>query len=111
MKNVFDQEANQEEMKIHRISIIFFANLKEKAGAGRLEVDVPEGCTVGDLKLLLKKQVPQIGPQLANVVVLINKHNIYLDEDVIPVNAEVTFLPPIAGGQAALNGTGGSTPV
>jgi molybdopterin converting factor small subunit len=86
-------------MKSHRITIHLFANLKEKAGTKRLELDIPEGCTVGTLKQILKQQIPPLGPQLANVVVLINKHNIYLDTDVIPLNAEVTFLPPIAGGR------------
>jgi molybdopterin converting factor small subunit len=29
---------------------------------------------------------------------MVNKKHLFLDEDVIPPNAEVTFLPPIAGG-------------
>ena len=85
-------------MNEHTITIILFANLKEKAGAGRIEMQIPQEHTVADLKRLLKANYPSLGPQLANVVVLINKHHIFLDEDVIPLNAEVTFLPPIAGG-------------
>jgi len=82
----------------HQITIKLFANLKEKAGSGSIQMQIPENASVGDLKRLLKTAYPALGPQLANVVVLINKHHIFLDEDVIPLNAEVTFLPPIAGG-------------
>lgn len=85
-------------MDKHKISIRLYANLKEKAGTNQIEMDIPQGCTVGELKTLLKKACPPLGPQLANVVVLINKHHIFLDSDIIPSNAEVTFLPPIAGG-------------
>ena len=85
-------------MTTHKISIKLFANLKEKAGTNHIELDIPENSTVGNLKQVLKQAYPPLGPQLANVVVLINKHNIYLDTDIIPLNAEVTFLPPIAGG-------------
>lgn len=85
-------------MDVHTITIQLFANLKEKAGAGRINVVVPHECSVGELKRILKARFPALGPQLANVVVLVNKHHIFLDEDIIPQNAEVTFLPPIAGG-------------
>lgn len=85
-------------MSEQKISILLYANLKEKAGTGRLDMSIPEGSTVGDLKKLVKERYPALGPQLANVVVLVNKHHIFLDSDVIPPNASVTFLPPIAGG-------------
>ncbi len=85
-------------MNEHKISIRLYANLKEKAGTNLIEMNIPEGCTVGELKNRMKKAYPPLGPQLANVVVLINKHHIFLDADVIPLHAEVTFLPPIAGG-------------
>lgn len=85
-------------MSEHQITILLYANLKEKAGSSRLHVSIAEGATVGDLKKLVKGKYPDLGPQLANVVVLINQHHIFVDTDVIPLNATVTFLPPIAGG-------------
>ncbi len=85
-------------MNEHEVVVILFANLKEKAGTNRLQMAVPNRATIADLKKMLKFRYPAMGPQLANVVVLVNKHHIFVDEDVIPENAEVTFLPPIAGG-------------
>jgi molybdopterin converting factor subunit 1 len=85
-------------MYTHDITIHLFANLKEKAGTNRLQLSIADNTTVAELKNQLKAQYPAIGPQLANVVVMVNKHHIFLDEDVIPPGADVTFLPPISGG-------------
>jgi len=95
---VYERDGIGSMMSEHLISILLYANLKEKAGTGILHISIPENSTVGDLKKLLKNKFPTLAPQLANVVVLINKHHIFLDADIIPLNAEVTFLPPIAGG-------------
>lgn len=85
-------------MSEHEITIVLYANLKEKAGSGRLQLSIPVDSTVDELKKLLKEKFPALGPQLANVVVLVNKHHIFVDTDIVPLNAEITFLPPIAGG-------------
>ncbi|MEM5774397.1 MAG: MoaD/ThiS family protein [Anaerolineaceae bacterium] len=85
-------------MSDHEIIILLYANLREKAGTNRLQMTIPDQATVADLKKMLKFEYPAMGPQLANVVVLVNKHHIFTDGDVIPANAEVTFLPPISGG-------------
>lgn len=87
-------------MKIetHKITIVLFAHLREKAGTGRIQMEVPLDMTVADLKRSLKEKYPTLGPQLANVVVLVNKKHIFLDEETLPQNAEITFLPPISGG-------------
>ena len=82
----------------HLITISLYANLKEKAGTGCIKIEIPVDLTVAGLKKRLKFDYPALGPQLANVVVLINKQNILLDNDIIPINAEITFLPPISGG-------------
>ena len=85
-------------MSEHTITIHLMAHMKEKAGASQIKLRAPRGCSVKDLKHLLKMHYPALGPQLANVVVLINQHNIFLDEDILPEEADVTFLAPIAGG-------------
>lgn len=85
-------------MNQNEITVILYANMKEKTGSGRISMSIPENATVGDLKQRLKLDYPTLGPQMANVVVLMNKHHIVSDTDTIPLNAEVTFLPPIAGG-------------
>jgi molybdopterin converting factor small subunit len=83
---------------MNQITIILYANLKEKAGTDRIEMQVPTDATVADLKQMLKQDYPSLAPQLANVHVMVNKRNLPLDTDLIPPNAEITFLPPISGG-------------
>jgi molybdopterin converting factor small subunit len=83
---------------MNQITIILYANLKEKAGTDRIDMQVPTNATIADLKKILKKDYPSLGPQLANVHVMVNKRNLPLETDVIPPNAEITFLPPISGG-------------
>ena len=85
-------------MPDHPITVMLFANMREKAGTGCIRMDIPVDSTVGELKKRLKFDYPALGPQLANVVVMINKQHILLESDIIPLNAEITFLPPIAGG-------------
>jgi molybdopterin converting factor small subunit len=83
---------------MNKITIILYANLKEKAGTDRIEMQVPNNATIADLKQILKQDYPALGPQLANVHVMVNKRNLPLDTDVVPPDAEITFLPPISGG-------------
>ena len=85
-------------MEERELSINLHANMKEKAGLSRINVHIPTTCTVAELKTHLKQVYPALAPQLANVVVLIDKQHIILDSEEIPQNAEITFIPPIAGG-------------
>lgn len=81
-----------------KISVSFFVHLKEKAGTERIELEVPQGTTVADLKKILKERFPALGPQLFKVLVLVNRKNITLDEQILPDGADVAFLPPLSGG-------------
>ena len=63
-----------------------------------MEFRVPEGITVREFREIVKKRLPAIAPQLVNLVVLVNKKNLYLDDQVLPDQAELSFIPPISGG-------------
>jgi len=80
------------------ITITLHAHLKKKAGTDRVELRVPFGTTVSELKAVLLEHYPRLRPQLANVVTLVNKKTFYLEHEALPPAAEVTFLPPIGGG-------------
>ena len=85
-------------MSTRIVSVHLHANLKEKAGAGSLELEIPEACKVGEMKTLLRQTYPALAPGLARVVVLLNDSQICLDDQPIPPGAEITLIPPIAGG-------------
>ena len=80
-----------------QLTVKLFYHLKEKAGTGEINLEVPPGSCIGDLKQTLEKQFPQLRTQLGNVMVLMNKQ-IVLDEDPVKENAEISFLTPVGGG-------------
>ena len=54
------------------LAVHLFANLKEKVGTDCLHLEAPDGCTVNDLKAILKKSYPALSSQLNKVVVTVN---------------------------------------
>jgi MoaE-MoaD fusion protein len=80
-----------------KISVLFFAILKEKTGVSRIEIEVSEGLTVADLKTDLAERFSAIKPFLKSVITSVNREFAF-DEDCIPDSAEVAFFPPVSGG-------------
>ena len=80
-----------------KINVKLFYQLKQRAGTGSLEVDMPESSTIKDLRTRLEKEYPSLRTHLDNVMVLMNK-KIVLDEDRLFDQAEVSFLTPVGGG-------------
>jgi len=80
-----------------KVTVYLYYHLKEKAGTGQLQLEVPDQTTIRGLKSILISSHPALQPHLGNIMVLIDR-KIALDEDVIPSNAQVSFLTPIGGG-------------
>ncbi len=80
-----------------KITVLLFANLREKAGARQLTLDVSSDMCVRDLKNLLESQYPAISPALKTVLVAVNQEYAF-DEDIIPADAEIGLFPPVSGG-------------
>jgi molybdopterin synthase catalytic subunit len=79
-----------------RVSVRLFAGLRERAGTGRIEVELPEEATVADL--LAAMDLPP-----RSCVAAINRE--YAPEDaVLRPEDEVALVPPVSGGAGALRG-------
>jgi molybdopterin converting factor subunit 1 len=79
-----------------RVSVRLFAGLRERAGADRLEVELPEDARVADvLAAMASTPVGALGPR--ECVVAVNREYASADE---PVRAgdEVALVPPVSGG-------------
>jgi molybdopterin synthase catalytic subunit len=78
------------------ISVRLFAGLRERAGTDRLELELPDGATVGELlDALAGTPVGPIGPR--QCVVAINRE--YADAgQSIAAGDEVALVPPVSGG-------------
>ncbi len=82
---------------MHKINVLLFATFRTYAGCSSLEVDLPDGATVSDLKALLAAKIPAMESSLEYTTVAINRQFSSADE-VIPTGAEVALFPPVSGG-------------
>ncbi len=77
--------------------ILLFATLRDRAGAGRVEIELEENACVKDLKITLAGLFPALAGYLPNVLVAVNQAYAF-DDDLIPAEAEVALFPPVSGG-------------
>jgi len=82
---------------MNTITVKFFSLLKEKVGATSINIDIAEGATIAELKKQLTQQFPSLETLLTNILILIN-NKVAINEDIIPKNCTVSFMPPIGGG-------------
>ncbi len=82
-----------------KISVLYFAKLKDYVPFPRMEMEVPERLNVEELRNLITKQYPNLVEVLPNVIVSINQQFAFKD-DIIPDQAEIAFFPPVSGGSA-----------
>jgi molybdopterin converting factor small subunit len=74
-----------------------FAIARQRAGRSVIEVDLPEGATVADLKSRLREVIPDLAPILAAARFAVDAE--YAD-DATPIRpgAELALIPPVSGG-------------
>jgi molybdopterin synthase catalytic subunit len=80
-----------------KITVLYFAKLKDFVPFPRVDMDVPENLTVQELRNMITKQFPNLVDVLPNVIVSINQQFAF-NEDIIPDQAEIAFFPPVSGG-------------
>ena len=78
------------------IEALLFASYREKAGVGRLRLDLNDGATVGELAEAMRSKFPGL-PEAGQIVVAVN--NEYQEHDFVLSNGdEVALIPPVSGG-------------
>ncbi len=83
--------------------IRLFARAKDLAGADRIDVELPPGATVGDLRRRIAEQYPALAGLLARSALAVNEE--FADDGLtLPLNAEVALLPPVSGGADSREG-------
>jgi molybdopterin synthase catalytic subunit len=82
-----------------RLRVLLFAALRERAGAGVLELDdLPDGLDIAGLKRELERRLPEIGSLASARGVLGTRY--VEDSAALPDAGEVALLPPVSGGTA-----------
>jgi molybdopterin converting factor subunit 1 len=82
---------------MNKIKVLFFATLRDRAGARSVEIDVSSETTVRGLKDRLAADYPNLGESMQSALVAINQEYAF-DEAVIPPSAEIAIFPPVSGG-------------
>jgi molybdopterin converting factor subunit 1 len=82
---------------MNRIKLLFFATLRDRAGAKSMELDVSDDLTVQGLKDKLAEEYPNLKESMKSVLTTIDREYAF-DEAVIPQGAELAMFPPVSGG-------------
>lgn len=82
---------------MNRVKLLFFATLRDRAGARSMELDIPTDLTVQGLKDKISREYPNLKDSMSSVLITINREYAF-DEAVIPPNAELAMFPPVSGG-------------
>ncbi len=77
--------------------VLLFARARELAGADAVNLSLPLGATVGDLKKRLASEHPRLAEFAERCGVAVD-NEYAADATVLPVNAEVALVPPVSGG-------------
>lgn len=80
-----------------QLTVRLFGSLREQAGTKELELDVPEGSSVLDLRVLLADRY-EILEKLGDRVAVSVNLELAPAETLLAEGDEVAFLPPVAGG-------------
>lgn len=79
------------------MQVRLFARARDLAGADVLDVPLPAGATVRDLRLRLAKVCPRLAGLLERCALAVD--NEFADDALpLPPGAEVAVLPPVSGG-------------
>jgi molybdopterin converting factor subunit 1 len=80
------------------VTVRLFAGLRERAGSDRVQVEVPEGASVGDLLAAMgETPVGPLGPR--SCVVAVNREYAHPGA-AVRAGDEVALVPPVSGGAA-----------
>jgi molybdopterin converting factor subunit 1 len=82
---------------MNRVKLLFFATLRDRAGAKSMELDIPAELTVQGLKAKISNEYPNLKESMSSVLITINREYAF-DDAVIPLNAELAMFPPVSGG-------------
>ena len=79
------------------VTILFFATIRSAVGLKNLDLEIPEGSSVQDLKVIISDLYPHAGPTMEFMLTSVNR--VFSDENTILLDqAEVAFFPHISGG-------------
>ena len=86
-----------------KIRLLAFASAGDALGATELELEVPDGSRVADLRIRLDREYPKLGPLWPRLALAVDGRIVSEDAPLVD-GAEVALLPPVSGGSGSLTG-------
>jgi molybdopterin converting factor subunit 1 len=79
------------------ITVLLFAQARERAGHGRASLELPEGSRVADALARLERDHPTLAALRPHLAIALNRRLVGPDEPLVH-GAELALLPPVSGG-------------
>jgi molybdopterin converting factor subunit 1 len=77
--------------------VLFFARARDLAGVAAINITMPAGTTVGDLRRRLTADYPRLAGLLPDCAIAVDEE--FADDDRgVSADAEIAVLPPVSGG-------------
>jgi molybdopterin synthase sulfur carrier subunit len=80
-----------------QIRVLLFASCRDIVGSNELDLTVPEGITVGELKQEIIAAFPDMAGITPSLSTAVNMEYAE-DEEVLTTKDEVALIPPVSGG-------------
>lgn len=80
-----------------KVSVQMFAAARQLSGQSVVQIELPPGSTLRELRAALAVEAPTIGALLPHLKFAVNT-DYAAEETVIPAGAEVACIPPVSGG-------------
>ena len=79
------------------LTVLFFAQARDRAGCAQRTLDLPEGSCVADALVALRAEHPALEPLVPHLAIAVNGR-LSPPDTPIPSGAELALLPPVSGG-------------
>jgi len=80
-----------------KVCVRLFAAAKQAAGCDRLELELPDGATIGQLRRRLTEEFPQMSAFTAQVMFAVDAEYAPDSREITP-QSDVACIPPVSGG-------------
>ncbi|WP_158628748.1 MoaD/ThiS family protein [Dyella choica] len=85
-----------------KVRINLFGALRDADASGYIELEVPEPCTIGELRELLRDHLrtyaPHISVGLVQRSAFASNDEILHNHRLLPEHGQIAILPPVSGG-------------
>ena len=80
-----------------KVRVRLFAAARQAAGSDRIELELPDGATIGQLRRRLAEELPQMSALTAQVMFAVDAQYAPDSKEIRP-EADVACIPPVSGG-------------